>query len=404
MSIYADNNKLVCSRILFELADAIVAAENNMLHIDDALIAAATPTVLLNFKAIEERDLKRIMVAMKRFFKHNPRYLDFTKSAVAYGLRQEWLPTLEDEDKVRLLSDFKLTPAVDENGYIVCNPNFLANVTKSSQHDDNNRYGKLDYVARPARKSATKRCKVLLTSVDPDADMATKIAPYLAWYKKYWAEIHPKENYKWEAVRHFQKYFDINAEDFAANIREAFSKAKNLLSGPMYFPLSMIQKHSIIAPDEVRSAFVSLYDETKPIYERSQNFIDEIAAIHNRHIEAGHFKPTDRDFQSERSNSVFLAFRYPDKHYLYKNSVWSDFKNEIGLDYPPLTHFPTKLFGYELIANQIREVLIADKELVALLKESQPDDISNGYLLTQDFMYAIAVHMLDLAEPPIKFE
>ena len=47
---------------------------------------------------------------------------------------------------------------------------------------------------------------------------------------------------------------------------------------------------------------------------------------------------------------------------------------------------------------------MADEELMALLKESQPDDMSNGYLLTQDFMYAIAIHMLDLAEPPIKFE
>lgn len=403
MAVSAENNKFIYSRISLELAEAIATAANNMLHIDDALIVAATPTVLLNYKSIEERDLKRIMVAMKRFFKHNPRYFDFNKSAVAYGLRQEWLPTLEDEDKARLLSDFKLTPAVDEDGYIVYDPTILANLTKCS-HPDKEKYGKLDYVARPARKSTTKRCKVLLTSVDPDADMSTKIAPYLAWYKKYWAEIHPKENYKWEAVKHFQKYFDINAEDFAANIREAFSKAKNLLSGPMYFPLSMIQKHSVIAPDDVRSAFVSLYDESKPIFERSQNFLKEITAIHNRHVEARHFKSTDRDFQSERSNSVFLAFRYPDKHFLYKNSVWNDFKNEIGLDYPPLTHFHSKLFGYELIANQIREVLLADDELVALLKTSQPDDMSNGNLLTQDFMYAIAVHMLDLTEPPIKFE
>lgn len=105
-----ENNKFIYSRIVFELADAIKAAENNMLHIDDAIIVAATPAVLLNYKSIDEKDLKRVMLPLKRFFKHNPRFLDFKKAAVAQGLREEWLPTLEDDFKASLLADFGLTP------------------------------------------------------------------------------------------------------------------------------------------------------------------------------------------------------------------------------------------------------------------------------------------------------
>lgn len=387
-TVTPENNKFIYSRITFELADAINAADNNMLHIDDALIVAATPAVLLNYKAIEERDLKRIMVSLKRFFKRNPRFLDFKKSAVAQGLRLEWLPTLEEDDKATMLSDFILTPAVSEDGYVIFNPTVFANLTRG-EHPDRETYGKSDYIARPARKSPTKREKVLLSDVAPDAKLAEKLAPYIAWYKRHWAEIHDREDYKWNAVRHFQEHFDIDAEDFAANLRESFRKAGNLLAGSMYTPLSMLVKHAVLSPDEVRKAMVNLYDETKPLYERSTQFLDDLADIHKRNVDAGHFRPTDRDQQSDSATSVYLAFRYPDKHYLYKSSVWNNFKDEVELDYPSLYQFVGKLYGYERIADQVRAVLVADDELMALLEESQPNDPSDGHLLTQDFMYAV---------------
>lgn len=387
-TVTPENNKFIYSRITFELADAIKAADNNMLHIDDALIVAATPAVLLDYKAIEERDLKRIMVSLKRFFQRNPRFLDFKKSAVAKGLRLEWLPTLEDDDKASMLSDFILTPAVSEDGYVIFNPAVFANLTRG-EHPDRETYGKSDYVARPARKSATKREKVLLSDVAPDAKLAEKLAPYIAWYKRHWQEIHEREDYKWNAVRHFQEHFDIDAEDFAANLRESFRKAGNLLAGSMYTPLSMLVKHAVLSPDDVRQAMVNLYDESKPLYERSANFLVDLAEIHKRNVGAGHFRPTERDQQSDRATSVYLAFRYPDKHYLYKSSVWNNFKDEVELDYPSLYQFVDKLYGYERIADQVRAVLVADEELMGLLKESQPNDPSDGHLLTQDFMYAV---------------
>ena len=398
-TVTPENNKFIYSRISFELADAIKKADNNMLHIDDAIIVAATPVVLLNFKFIDEKDLKRIMLPLKRFFKHNPRFLDFTKSAVARGLREEWLPTLEDDYKVSLLSDIGLTaPGITENGYVIFNPKIYENLTKSD-HPDSEKYGKQDYTPRPPRKSATgQRNKVLLTAIAPDAKLAAKLRPYIDWYKRNWATLHPLEDYKWEAVKHFQKHFDINAEDIAANLKEAFRKAGNLLSGSMYTPLSMLVKHAVISPDEVRMALVSLFDESKPLYERNADFLDEFALIHKKNIEAGYFRTTDHDQQSDRAVSVYLAFMYPDKHYLYKYSVWNGFKDEVDLDYPPLSQFVSKLYGYELIADQIRNVLMSDTELLTLLRTSQPDDLSDGHLLTQDFMYAIAVHLLDMSQ------
>lgn len=397
MVILPENNKFIVSRMNFELAAAIKQANNNQLHIDDALIVAATPAVLLNYKAIEDRDLKRIMVPLKRFFKRNPRFLDFTKEAVAEGLRREWLDTLENDDKATLLSDFKLTPAVTEDGYVVYNPEILANLTKT-EHPDREIYGRNPYTPKVSKSKSAGRPKVLLTDVAPDANLSEKLKPYIDWYKANWAELHPLEAYKWRAVKHFQTYFDIEAEDIAANLKESFRKEGNLLSGPMYMPLNMLVKNAKYSPDDVRMALINLYDESKSLSDRVAEFLADFATIHQKNVAIGNLRQNERDMQSERAVSVYLAFRYPEKHYLYKSSVWTDFKDEVGLEYPSLTHFPSKLYGYERIADHIREILKSDEELMGLLTASEKDDISAGHLLTQDLMYCISYHMHAMAK------
>lgn len=72
-----------------------------------------------------------------------------------------------------------------------------------------------------------------------------------------------------------------------------------------------------------------------------------------------------------------------------------NFKDEVELDYPPLTQFVGKLAGYEMILDQIRDVLVADDELLAMLAASQPEDNYAGHLLTQDFIYCVAIHLLN---------
>lgn len=108
------------SRIVFDLAAAFKTADGKP-HIDDALIVAGTPCVLVDFATVPDSELKYIARAMRHFFKKNPRYTRFTKAAVEEGLRLDWLPTLEDEDKRAMLADFKMTPGVDADGYVICN-------------------------------------------------------------------------------------------------------------------------------------------------------------------------------------------------------------------------------------------------------------------------------------------
>lgn len=398
-TVSPENNKFIYSRIQFELADAIAGADNNRLPLDEALIVAATPCVLLNYTAIEDRQLKRIMTPLKRFFRHNPRFLDFTKAAVAEGLRREWLPTLDDEDKATMLSDFILTPGVDEDGYMVFDPGILARLTERP-HPDREKYGRKDYTAVPPRSSRSARARKVITSAPVVEDLAAKLAPYIAWYKKHWDYLQSEEGYKWEAVAQFQRTFDIDAHDLAENLKEALSKEFNLLSGPMYMPKSLLLKNARYAPDGVRAALVALFDETKPLADRVDRFLSDFAAIHEANRQAGQHGERDRHQQSERAASVYLSFMYPARHYLYKYTMWNEFAAEIDFAREPLSRFPSKLHGYYEYCGQIRRVLMADPELMELLARSQPGDAYDGHLLTQDFIYCIAYYFVGFDSEP----
>lgn len=131
--------KHVFSKIQFELAAAIKDADGK-LHIDDALIVAGTPCVLVDYTNESNSSLKYIARAMRQFFRRNPRYNRFTKDAVREGLRQDWLPGLEDEEKRMMLIDFKMILGVDDNGYVLYDSDWVTKLTKN-EHPDRDTYG-----------------------------------------------------------------------------------------------------------------------------------------------------------------------------------------------------------------------------------------------------------------------
>ena len=62
-----------------------------------------------------------------------------------------------------------------------------------------------------------------------------KIYPVIEGYKKYFPEHWKNEKYKWEAVKHFQDNWDINAEDFGLMFERATNKTKKFAF--LYAPL-----------------------------------------------------------------------------------------------------------------------------------------------------------------------
>ena len=133
-------------------------------------------------------------------------------------------------------------------------------------------------------------------------------------YKKRFVQTQwPDEKYKWEAVKCFQVNWDVNSDNFTDMLTKALSQTGNLLASVNKFPARMITKFAEIAQEEVRAMFIELYDESKDVYERIDNFKQKSNSLLERYGNG-----VAQHYQYENAISTYLWLRYPDKYYIYK--------------------------------------------------------------------------------------
>lgn len=391
----------VNQRILRDFASAFEAA-NEQLSLDDALPIMAASAVLIDYKNVPEDKLKYLMKSIKNFIGSKKKFLNMTKEAIIEGLREEWVPTLTLREKDRFLSDYKIFQEVDDDGFLVVNPTlYQAFLSQSKKWPDTFKYGTLGYKERSSAGSRSSQPKEKLTVAEADPQLAAKLKPYIEWYKKYFDNMVGLESYKWKATQTFQEVFDIDAEDLRSNLKEALKDEVNLLSGGSYnFSKDVLLKNTLHSPEEVRFLLRNLFDESVVLTERVPTFIDSFRELHAENQKASKLKLTEQHNCNDHAVSVYLAFRHPDKYYIYKYTVWYDAIEEMQLDYPRLSRFYCALHAYNQICDQIRNVLVADKELVEMHDKAYPNDLSNYHLLTQDFLYSIAQHFQGLDQEP----
>jgi len=178
------------------------------------------------------------------------------------------------------------------------------------------------------------------------------------------------EKYKWVAIKHFQKHWNIEAENFGAMFKEATSKCSNLLTSQNYFPRGMILDFAKADDEAVRNMFISLFDESISVVDRVNNFIQEAERIRSTY---GADK-WGSHYQNVNSISTYLWLRYPDKYYIYKYSecrqtamtLESDFKVKKGAKSDALLDF---IQFYDEIASAVSQ----DKDTVEMLREAMDE-------------------------------
>lgn len=385
--------------------------------IDDLVIAAATPAIHTQFKEIDPKQMYLVMLRMKHFVSRHSRFKNFTKEAASEGLRTEWLPSLEEDDKVALLENLMFIDHVDDEGKIITDNKFYNSfVEVGLKYGDTTKYGSQPYT--PLKQ---KLPKVKVTSLEPDKSLEEKLKPFVEWYKKWFRKnyMYNHEHYKWVATTQFKNVFDniikFEDDDLSAKLEQALKRQENLLSAPHYYAKQVLVKAARIAKEDVRSALLMLFDEEKPLSDRADEFISQMRDIVNANKAEEQsnekFGSKETSQQDMHAVSVYLSFMYPDRHYIFKSSVWYDFRDIIGLSYPSLSVYTHRLVGYEDLCGHIRKVLLADQELISLHDKwyndsdgEHPKDISDYHLLTQDFIYSIGVHFVDFDKRPAYFE
>lgn len=114
-----------------------------------------------------------------------------------------------------------------------------------------------------------------------------KLRSVLESYKKDFKRQWHEEKYKWEAVKHFQDHWDINASDFLNMFMEATSKTGNLLASMNNFPRAMMKGFILADPEAVRGMFINLYDENKDLAQRIEKFSTDSENIKVKHGNGG---------------------------------------------------------------------------------------------------------------------
>lgn len=216
------------------------------------------------------------------------------------------------------------------------------------------------------------------------------IEKYMLVYITDFERINDMERYKWRAIKHFQKHWDIEAEDFSAMLIEALSQTDNLLASANYAPRVMMGRMVNAAPEEVRQAFAELYDLRSPLTERVGQFIKTSKLINDTHEIEG-----DNSYQDARAAIVYLSFRYPEKYYLYKYNMFVDASRKLELAYSAKTG-AVGVVPFLSACEFIKSRLIKNDELLALHYERLGNDCyhdPNLTVLTQDFIYAVAQHL-----------
>lgn len=193
---------------------------------------------------------------------------------------------------------------------------------------------------------------------------AQKLQEVLVKYKEeFTTKQWPNEKYKWEAVKCFQDNWDVNAEDFADMLTRSLAKTFNLLASMNNFPAGMIQMFAKAAPEEVRSMFIALFDESQDVVQRILQFKSKSADMLEKYGEGA-----NQHYQYENAVSTYLWLRYPTKYYIYKYGEIKTVAEDLGSNYKfKKGAYADNLRNFYNLYNEICDALQADEELVKLL-------------------------------------
>lgn len=192
----------------------------------------------------------------------------------------------------------------------------------------------------------------------------------------------PDESYKWEAINRFQSHWNIDAENFEKMFLEAFRKKGNLMYQNSW---GFIKKAVKSFPEELRQLFRNLYDESQPLMERVQEFQKGSEDLVPK-VKSALGKSKLNAQQDERTLSVYLTFRFPEKYYLYKSSFYSQLCNELGIEEKPTGD---RFTHYLKLAEEVKDnYILGNIELQQLHKQIYPQTSWNDdNLITQTFLY-----------------
>lgn len=212
----------------------------------------------------------------------------------------------------------------------------------------------------------------------------------IADYKHDFTEFQWKnERYKWEAIQCFQRNWNINAVNFPDMLKRSLDKTYNLLASMSNYAKAMIIGFAEAAPEEVRGAFIALYDESRDVVERIQAFKAQAEEMLEKYGDGAR-----QHFQTENAITVYLWLRYPDTYGIYKYGEIKPAAKLLVADYVfKKGAYAANIRNWLNFCNEIRDELLEDTELIELMKSHLTESCwpdSELRTLTMDVVFYIS--------------
>ena len=205
------------------------------------------------------------------------------------------------------------------------------------------------------------------------------LAEYIEVYKNRIRNGFSQKNLRaWECMSTFRCYWVESSAPFVTKLALALDKVSDFFLSSHYKVYSELLSNY---PDEMTKCFKMLFNESKGISERYNDFHVRIDRLRNKH------------FQIDCHDvSKFLSLYYPLKHYIYNKNAMKQLLWLADMDINVQdTDIDTYLL-YKRMCSCLQKILMADKELMAVYGESHaykscPKE--SMHLLVQDFAYAL---------------
>ena len=192
-----------------------------------------------------------------------------------------------------------------------------------------------------------------------------KLNPILEEYKAYFPAHWKDEKFKWEAVKHFQDHWNIDAENFGDMFKEATDKTFSLLASGYAYPRLMVINFAKADDEAVRSMFQNLFDESQDLTTRVDAFQTSSEELRSKYDDG-----TWRNhYQNTNAISTYLWLRYPDKYYIYKYELFREAAKELSYDYMPRKNGSVEsLIRGKQLYDEINQAIKADPDIRGMIE------------------------------------
>lgn len=206
------------------------------------------------------------------------------------------------------------------------------------------------------------------------------------------------EYYKWEAVKHFQDNWDIDAPDFASMFKESVKATSNLINNRIVQPTNGIVKlaeHPELT-EVVRQMFKDLLVDDNGDISKRQDKIYSFLAKADELLNI-HYKGSWKYAQDMRTVIFYLSLLEPDKNYMFKATQAREFMYciEYGDDFGSGENFSLK--KYYAMCDELVAAIKDTPELVEMHNKRISETMwanDDFHILAYDIIYSGIVYNL----------